>query len=107
MRKIASIGLALAGLTVTALPALADSQAIAYATGMIGGAPAWAYDQQAQFGPTQYGTYWRAAPQVGRYAYVDPYAYDGYALSGGYSPRNCTYSGGPKRNDWTCWGAPY
>jgi hypothetical protein len=100
MRRIASIGLALAGLTVSALPGLADSQSIGLATGMIGGAPAWAYDQQAQVRPAPYGTSWG----VGPLSQANPYAYEDYALSGGYAQQNCTYSGGPKSSDWTCSG---
>src|ERR1700686_1501824 len=92
MRSIVSITLAIAGLTVTALPGLADDQSISYANGMIGGAPFRAYDQQAQTTWWPRGSVRRAAPSsYGAYA-----QYDDYAQSGAYAQRSCTYSGGPK-----------
>jgi hypothetical protein len=99
MRKIASIALSIAGLTVTALPGLADDQSIGYAAGTIGSAPAWAYDQQAQTTWRPYGAVQRAAPSsYGAYA-----QYGDYAQSGGYAQRSCTYTGGPKvGTSWTC-----
>jgi hypothetical protein len=98
MRRIATLALAIAGLTVTALPGFADDQTIGYATGMIGGAPAWAYNQQAQTTWWPYGTVQRAAPSsYGAYTQYDDYA------QGGYAQRSCTYSGGPKVSTaWTC-----
>jgi hypothetical protein len=104
MRKTVSIGFAIAALTVTALPAFADDQSISFATGMIGGSPEHAYDRQAPARSRQYGAYWRVAPSQ----QMSPEAYAGYAQGGGYAPsgeytqRNCTYVGGPK-GDWTCW----
>ena len=101
MRKIASIGFAIGALTVTALPVRADDQSIYFATGAIGG-------QQSAFratpwvppGPGSYGRY----PYAG-YAYSSygGYPYGGYAPSDGYAPQNCTYIGGPKGSNWTCW----
>ena len=80
MRKIASIGFAIGALTVTALPVYAG-------------------DQQAQTPWRQYGTYWRAAPWL----QTSPEAYAGFAQSGGYAQRSCTYIGGPKGSyNWTC-----
>jgi hypothetical protein len=111
MRRIASLALAIAGLTVTALPGLADDQSIGYATGTIGGAPAWAYDQQAQTTWRPYGPVQRTAPSsYGSYAQYNGYPqyngyarYDDYAQGGGYGQRSCTYSGGPKAaTTWTC-----
>jgi hypothetical protein len=98
MRRIASITLAIAGLTVTALPGLADDQSISYATGMIG-APFRAYDQQARTTWWPRGGVWRAAPSsYGAYA-----QYDEPAQSGAYAQRSCTYTGGPKASTgWTC-----
>jgi hypothetical protein len=94
MRKIASIGVAVAALTLAALPALADDHSISFATGMIGNAAPSARwnDRQAQTTRRPNGTVQRAAPS----------AYGDYAQGGGYVQRNCTYVGGPK-GDWTCW----
>jgi hypothetical protein len=99
MRRIASIALAIAGLTVTALPGLADDQSLGYATGTIGGAPAWAYDQQAQTTWQPYGAVRRTAPSsYGAYA-----QYDDNAQRSGYAQRSCTYTGGPKvSTSWAC-----
>jgi hypothetical protein len=99
MPRIASIAVAIAGLTVTALPGLADDQSLGYATGMIGGTPAWAYDQRAQNTWQPYGAFQRAAPSTyGAYA-----QYGDYAQSGEYFQRSCTYTGGPKVGTrWTC-----
>jgi len=98
MRRIATLALAIAGLTVTALPGFADDQTIGYATGMIGGPPAWAYNQQAQTTWRPYGTVQRADPSsYGTYAQYDDYT------QGGYAQRSCTYSGGPKVSPtWAC-----
>jgi hypothetical protein len=99
MRRIASIALAVVGLTVTGLPGLADDQSISYATGMIGRAPARAYDPQAWTTWWPHGALQRAAPSS-----YDAYAqYDDYAQSGVYAQKSCTYPGGPKvGNSWTC-----
>jgi hypothetical protein len=99
MRRIASIALAIAGLTVTALPGLADDQSISYASGMIGGAPDRAYGPRAQTTWWPHGIVQQAAPSsYGAYA-----QYDDYAQSGGYAQRSCTYTGGPKAGTgWTC-----
>jgi hypothetical protein len=87
VRKIALIGLATTALTVSALPALADDQSISFATGAIGSAAPPANVEHAQT-PLPYGAY----AQDSR-----------YAQSGGYDQRNCTYIGGPKGNNLTCW----
>jgi hypothetical protein len=101
MRKVASIGLAIGALTVTALPVRADDQSISIATGAIGG-------QQGAFratpwvppGPGSYGRY----PYSGyAYSLYGGSPYGGYASSDGYVPQNCTYIGGPKGGNWTCW----
>jgi hypothetical protein len=105
MRRIASIALAIAGLTVTALPGLADDQSISYASGLIGSAPIRAYDQRPQTPWWPRGAAQRAAPSsYGAYAQYGDYAqYDDYAQSGAYAPRSCTYTGGPKAGTgWTC-----
>jgi hypothetical protein len=99
MRKIAFIGLATVALTVTALPALADDQSISFATGAIGGAAPPSSVQQAQTTWRPNGAVQSAAPlPYGAYAEDS-----GYARSGGYDWRNCTYVGGPKGNNLTCW----
>jgi hypothetical protein len=103
MRKIASIGFAIAALTVAALPALADDQSIGFATGTIGGAarPVRWDVQQTQATWSPYGAVQRAAPSPYRdYAQYGDYAQSGY---GGYGQRGCTYTGGPKAStSWTC-----
>ena len=99
MRKIAFIGLATVALTVTALPALADDQSISFATGAIGGAAPPTNVQHAQTAWRPNGAVQSAAPSP-----YGAYAQDsGYAQSGGYDQRNCTYVGGPKGNNFTCW----
>jgi hypothetical protein len=104
MRKIASIGFAIVALAATALPALADDQAIGYATGRIGGAPAWSYDREARTTWWPYGAQRTAPSSYGTYAQYNDYAqYGEYPQGGGYLQRSCTYSGGPKAsNNWTC-----
>jgi hypothetical protein len=78
MRRIASLALAIAGLTVTALPGLADDQST--------GRP---YSAVQRAAPSWYGAY--DAP------------YDDSAQGGGFVQRSCTYSGGPKASTtWTC-----
>ena len=64
MRKMASIGFAIAVLTVTALPVHADDQSIGFATGAIGGTPLplQADEQQPQTTSRQRSADWRAAP---------------------------------------------
>jgi hypothetical protein len=92
MRRIAFIALTIVGLAATAAPGLADDQSISQATGMIGAAPAWANDQQAQ--PTWRPSGWvqRAAPSP-----YGPYAqYGNYAQSGDYAQKSCSHAGGPK-----------
>jgi hypothetical protein len=100
MRKIAYIGLAVATLTATALPARADDQSISFATGMTGGAspPARWNPQPAQTPWRQNGMVQRAAPSP----YGDYAQGGGFAQSGAFTQRNCTYVGGPK-GDWSCW----
>jgi hypothetical protein len=99
MRKIAFIGLATVALTVTALPALADDQSISFATGAIGGAAPPANVQHGQTAWPPNGAVQSATPSP-----YGAYAQDsGYAQSGGYDQRNCTYVGGPKGNNFTCW----
>jgi hypothetical protein len=95
MRKIAYIGLAAAALTATALPALADDQSISFATGMIGGAAPW-----ARWNPQQAQSPWRPNGTVQRAA---PSPFSDYAQSSAFTQRNCTYVGGPKTGDWSCW----
>jgi hypothetical protein len=104
MRKIASIGFAIVALTATALPALADDQAIGYATGRIGGTPAWSYDRQARTTWWPYGAQRTAPSSYGANAQYNDYAqYGDYAQGGGYLQRSCTYTGGPKASsNWTC-----
>jgi hypothetical protein len=93
MRRIASLAVALAGLTVTALPGRADDQAIGYATGLIGGAPAWANYQQAQTTRRPDRAAQRAAPS----------SYGSYAQDGGYAQGSCSYAGAPRiSTTWTC-----
>jgi hypothetical protein len=102
MRNFASIGLAIAALAATALPAAADDQSIGFATGTIGGTAPWAqaqttrqsYGAMQRFTPVPYGGY----PQYTDYAqYGEP------AQNGGYAQGICTYSGGPKSStSWTC-----
>jgi len=83
MRQIASIGVAIAALTITALPVHADDQSISFAVGAIGGTSLPARRDVPQ-------------PQI------TSQAYGGYAQSGGYVQKNCGYSGGPKSPAWTC-----
>jgi hypothetical protein len=99
MRQIASIGVAIAALTITALPVRADDQSIGFAVGSIGGdaRPARGDVPQAQIAPRPYDTFDRAAPLL-----QGTEAHSGYALSGGYVQKNCGYSGGPKGPGWTC-----
>jgi hypothetical protein len=91
MRKIAYIGLAAAALTATALPVLADDQ--------IGAAP------QARWNAQQAQTQWRpnGTVRVAPSPYGDYAQGGGFAQSGAFTQRNCTYVGGPKSGDWTCW----
>jgi hypothetical protein len=99
MRKFAFIGLAAVALSVTALPALADDQSISLATGAIGSAAPPTNVQHAQPTRQRNGAVQSAAPSP-----YGAYAQDsGYAQSGGYDQRNCTYIGGPKGNNLTCW----
>jgi hypothetical protein len=101
MRNIASIGFAICGLTVTALPVRADDQSIYFATGAIGGQrSAFGATPWVPPGPGSYGRY----PYAGYgYSSYGGYPYGGYAPSDGYAPQNCTYIGGPKGSGWTCW----
>jgi hypothetical protein len=95
MRQIASIGVAIAALTVAVLPVHADDQSIAFAVGAIGGGalPVRGDVPQAQITPRPE----RAAPLL-----QSTEAYSGYAQSGGYVQKNCGYTGGPKGPGWTC-----
>jgi hypothetical protein len=100
MRQIASIAVAIAALTVTALPGRADDQSIDFALGTIGGTalPVRGDVPQAPITPRPYSALERGAP-----ALQGTEAYAGYAQSGGYVQRNCSYSGGPKSGtSWTC-----
>jgi hypothetical protein len=99
MRQIASIGVAIAALTITALPVHADDQSISFAVGAIGGTslPVRGDVPQAQITPRPYGALDRAAPLL-----QGTEAYSGYAQSGGYVQKNCGYTGGPKGPGWTC-----
>jgi hypothetical protein len=99
MRMIASIALSIAGLAAAAAPGLADDKSIGQAAGLIGAAPAWAYDQQTQTTWRPYGWVQPAAPSsYGTYA-----QYRDSAQSGGYAQKGCTYNGGPKiGSGWTC-----
>jgi hypothetical protein len=101
MRKMASIGFAIAALSVTALPVHADDQSIGFATGAIGGTapPTYSYDQQAQTTSRQQNAAQRAEPSL----QMSPEAYEGYAQSGEDTQKSCTYIGGPKDStNWTC-----
>jgi|GraSoiStandDraft_36_1057302.scaffolds.fasta_scaffold1133821_1 hypothetical protein len=101
MRKMASIGFAIAALSVTALPVHADDQSIGFATGAIGGTPLplQADEQQPQTTSRQRSADWRAAPSQ----QMSAEAYRGYAQSGEYTQKSCSYIGGPKGSvGWTC-----
>jgi hypothetical protein len=99
MRQIASIGVAIAALTITALPVHADDRSISFAVGTIGGTslPVRGDVPRAQITPRPYGALDRAAPLL-----QGTEAYSGYAQSGGYVQKNCSYTGGPKGPGWTC-----
>jgi hypothetical protein len=99
MRQIASIGVAIAALTITALPVHADDQSIGFAVGTIGGTalPVRENVPQAQIASRPYGALERAVPLL-----QGTEAYSGYAQSGGYVQKNCGYTGGPKGTGWTC-----
>jgi hypothetical protein len=75
MRKIASISFAFGALLVAAAPALADNQELA---AMLA---------------TQRGA---------RHRHVSEEAYRGFAQSGGFIQKTCTYIGGPKTGTWAC-----
>ncbi len=94
MLKIASIGLSIGVFTVIAHPVQAEDQSVYFATGAIGGEPAYAR-VRAPYGGYPYAGY--VYGPYGSYAYP----YGGYPY--GYAQRNCTYVGGPKGSvGWTC-----
>jgi hypothetical protein len=98
MRQIASIAFAIAALTVTALPVHAEDQSIGFAVGSIGAAAPGPDVQQTHTIPRPDSIVERAAPSP-----QSTEAYGGYAGSGGYAQKNCSYTGGPKGGtSWTC-----